>query len=64
MSLVFKLTFMYFHGYNIPNASTPGLLKYAETRSRFGTLFNSLKQMDKEGKDLIENPDNLKRKRN
>jgi len=27
MSLIFKLTFLYFHGYNIANIATPAILK-------------------------------------
>jgi hypothetical protein len=65
MSLVFKLSFMYFHGYNIANIATPGLLKYAQKKAAHMSIFNSLKVDEDEGKEMYDTRSgDLKRKRN
>eukprot|EP00801_Mesodinium_rubrum_P002005 Mrub_02005.p3 GENE.Mrub_02005~~Mrub_02005.p3 ORF type:complete len:291 (+),score=181.28 Mrub_02005:788-1660(+) len=64
MSLVFKLSFMYFHGYNIANIATPGLLKYAQKKATHYSILNSLKLDADEGRDIYDTrPGDLKRKR-
>jgi len=64
MALVFKLTFMYFHGYNIANIAVPGLLKYAEKKAYFYSIIHSLKADEDEGKDMYDvRGEQLKRKR-
>ena len=65
MSLVFKLSFMYFHGYNIANIATPGLLKYAQKKATHFSILSSLKLDADEGRDIYDTrPGDLKRKRN
>jgi hypothetical protein len=65
MSLVFKLSFMYFHGYNIANIAIPGILKYAQKKAYFMSIVNSLGTDDTEGRDLYDTRSgDLKRKRN
>jgi len=56
---------MYFHGYNIANIATPGILKYAQKKATFMSIVNSLGIEDTEGRDLYDTRSgDLKRKRN
>ena len=65
MSFIFKLSFMYFHGYNIANIATPGLLKYAQKKATHFSIFNALKLDEDEGTNMYDTrPGDLKRKRN
>jgi hypothetical protein len=65
MSLVFKLSFMYFHGYNIANIAIPGLLKYAQKKATHFSILSSLSLDAAEGTGMYDTrPGDLKRKRN